>query len=90
MRIKNKSRFIISMTIIFLGVFFLISMITNKVFSHEDIRYKKICVSNGDTLWSIASELDGNINKNIYEIKKVNNLEKSNLYIGQELLIPII
>ncbi|MBQ9267755.1 MAG: LysM peptidoglycan-binding domain-containing protein [Clostridia bacterium] len=64
-------------------------MLTNIVFSHEETKYEKVLVSNGDTLWSIASSLEGNINRNIYEIKKVNNLEKSNLYVGQELLIPM-
>ena len=90
MRIKNKARFIITMSIIFLGVFFIVSMLTTKVFSYEKVQYSKVIVSNGDTLWSIAGEMKGNINKNIYEIKKVNNLEQSNLYVGQELLIPVM
>ena len=89
MRIKSKSRFIISTSIIFLLMFLLISLFTNKVFSHEETKYEKVIVSDGDTLWSIASTLDGNINRNIYDIKSINGLEKSNIYVGQELLIPI-
>lgn len=89
MRIKNKVRFIISMSLIFLVMFLLVNMLTTKVFSHEEPRYEKVLVSNGDTLWTIAKGLDGDINKNIYEIKRVNNLEKSNIYVGQELLIPM-
>jgi LysM repeat protein len=46
-------------------------------------------VSKGDTLWSIASELNGNIRENIYEIKKINNLKTSYIYEGQELQLPI-
>ena len=45
-------------------------------------------VSQGDTLWSIASGLKGNVNENIYNIKKLNNLDSSNIFIGQELVIP--
>lgn len=89
MRIKNKGRFIISMSIIFLILFIIFNMITTKVFSYEEQKLEKVIVSNGDTLWSIAKGLDGDINRNIFEIKRINNLEKSNLFVGQELLIPV-
>ena len=32
-------------------------------------------VKNGDTLWSIASSLEGNVRENIYNIKEANNLQ---------------
>lgn len=89
MRIKNLKRFIISMTILFTIISFLCSLLTNKVFSYTLPKYEKIVVSKGDTLWSIASELNGNIRENIYKIKKINNLETSYIYEGQELQIPI-
>ncbi len=88
MRIKNMPRFIFSMSVIFIIIVSIISMITTKVLSYEKPVYEKIIVSRGDTLWSIASNLTGNINKNIYQIQEINNLENANLYIGQELLIP--
>ncbi len=88
MRIVNLPRFIISLTVIVLILSFFTSMLTNKVFSATPITYDEIVVSEGDTLWSIAMSLEGNINKNIYEIKKVNGLDNSIIYIGQELLIP--
>ena len=88
MRIKNKKRFILSLTILFVLISFLCSMITTKVFSHTAAEYKEIIVSKGDTLWSIASNLKGNINENIYEIKKINKLENSYIYVGQELSVP--
>ncbi len=89
MRIKNLKRFIISMTILFTIISFLCSLLTNKVFSYTAPEYEKIVVSKGDTLWSIASELNGNIRENIYEIKKINNLKTSYIYEGQELQLPI-
>ena len=88
MRIKNKKRFILSLTVLFALISFLCSMVTSKVFSHTAQEYKEIVVSEGDTLWSIASKLDGNINENIYKIRKINNLNDSYIYAEQELIIP--
>lgn len=88
MRIKNKKRFIISLTILFVLISFICNVVTNKVFSYTSLEYAEITVSQGDTLWSIASKMDGDINKNIYEIKKVNNLKTSYIYAGQTLIIP--
>lgn len=89
MRIVNFPRFILSMSIIVCIVSFIISMVTTQVFSAEPTKYDTIIVSEGDTLWSIALDLEGNIDKNIYEIKKANKLNSSIIYVGQELLIPI-
>ena len=88
MRIKNIKRFILSLTILFVLISFLCSMICSKVFSYTAPKYNEIIVSEGDTLWSLASCLKGNINENVYEIKKINNLKDSYIYVGQELLIP--
>ena len=70
----------------------------SKTLSHSNTTYKTIYVSSGDTLWTIAKEEKNN---NIYfeskdvrnivdEIKYANNLNESNLKIGQELSIPVI
>jgi LysM repeat protein len=88
MRIVNLPRFIISMIIIVCILSFITSMLTTKVFSATPIQYENIVVSEGDTLWSIANNIGGNVNKNIYEIKRINRLESSMIYIGQELQIP--
>lgn len=53
--------------------------------------YYVITVESGDTLWSIASEYGSNRNdvrQLIYEISNLNELESSEIYIGQQLLIP--
>ncbi len=88
MKIVNLPRFIISMIIIVCILSFITSMLTTRVFSAASIQYDSIVVSEGDTLWSIANNIGGNVNKNIYEIKEINNLENSIIYVGQELKIP--
>lgn len=88
MRIKNVKRFTISLTILFVIISFLCSMITTKVFSYTAPKYDKIIISEGDTLWSIASKLKGNINENIYNIKEINGLKTAYIYVGQEILVP--
>ena len=40
------------------------------LFSYEREIYENVIVCNGETLWSIASGLDGNVHENIYNIKK--------------------
>ena len=90
LKIKNKARFTFSMFILFVIIISLFSMVTTKVFSYQEPKYSEITVSYGDTLWSIAKKLDGNINENIFNIQKINNLENCNIYEGQTLLIPVI
>lgn len=88
LKIKNKVRFTISIVILFAFAFSIFSSITSKVFSYQQPKYTEITISYGDTLWSIAKELDGKINENIYKIQKLNNLENCNIYEGQKLIIP--
>ncbi len=89
MKIVNFPRFIIAVSIFACIVSFAISMATSQVFSAEPIEYNSIVVAKGDTLWSIASELEGNTKENIYNIQIKNDLNGSIIYEGQELLIPI-
>lgn len=52
---------------------------------------KTIIVAPGDTLWSIAlAHPDGNgdIQRRIYELKKRNGLDSSNIVPGMSLIVP--
>lgn len=96
-KIVNFRKFLISNVILLIVVFGCISVILNKVYSHSEQNYKTIYTEEGDTLWNIANiEKENNLhykNKDIRyivdDIKQTNNLQVSNLKIGQKLLVPI-
>lgn len=98
MKIKNKRKFITSMSILLIIVFILLSLIYNKTYSNTYTQYKKEIICKGDTLWSIAEDEKNNnkyfegkdIRYIIYEIQNLNNLENNDLQIGDTLLIPSI
>lgn len=94
MKIINRKKFIRGLLIL-IG---LISLFACKsTFSFSTPNYKKVYVTNNETLWEIAQ--DEAINNNYYRgkdiraivdsIKNINNLKESTLYEGQELLIAI-
>lgn len=98
MKIVNKKKFIRSVSITLGLIIFLILLLMNTSFSHTEIIYKKISVISGDTLWSIAKQErnnnlyfeDKDIRDIVNEIKYINNLNSSNLNVGDELTIPTI
>ena len=93
MRIVNKRKFIKSIfTLIFITIiaFMCLSSITNKdeVISSQ-IQYT---VSKCERLWDIAEQYkrpDQDIREYIYEIRKLNNMENSTIYEGQEIIIIV-
>lgn len=98
MRITNIKKFIRSILLI-IGFVLLISLLISKAtLSHNEIEYKKICVSEGDTLWNIAksNQINNTYYKNkdiryiISDLIEINNLENCNIKVNQELLIPTI
>ena len=96
-RIVNVKRFILSSTILFLLIVLALSAIINITYSCNETDFKTIYVTEGDTLWKIAEKEKANnmyyenkdIRDIIYDIKNINELNISNLRIGQELKIPI-
>ena len=61
--------------------------------SNGNIQYDVITVEKNDTLWSLVEKhypnYVGNKQKVIYRIKKINHLDNSMLFIGQELKMPL-
>lgn len=93
----NRKKIILSIVIIFLLVICLIMIMGNgNTLSHTEMRLKTIFVSSGETLWEIATiESQNNeyyakcdIRFIVKDIKKINSLETSSLYEGQQLFIP--
>lgn len=98
MKIKNLKKFIRGILII-LGIILILSLIFVKsTLSYSTKEYKIISVKTGDTLWSIASDMQENntyykgkdIRYIIGDLKEINNLKNSTLYVNQELQIPVI
>lgn len=94
-KIANKRRFYTFITLTFLLIIGLISMIftKEKVYSSvQKIQYYEVEVVEGDTLWTIVSryisERD-DMQKIIYDIKKFNCMESSLIYPGDIIKIPI-
>lgn len=98
LRITNLSKFIRSILIILGLIICICIFISNTSFSHADISYKTIYVSNGDTLWNIAKEEkesnsyyeNKDIRDIINNIKSINKLNSSDLATNQSLVIPYI
>lgn len=88
MRIKNKFKFIRSIAIL---IFLLIAFFNISVAkSNEEAEIISYTVSKGETLWSIAEEYktkNEDPRQYIYDIKKLNNMDNSNIYEGQILQI---
>ncbi|MGN1270999.1 MAG: LysM peptidoglycan-binding domain-containing protein [Clostridia bacterium] len=98
MKIVNIKKFIRSMTIVLLIIVGLSLIISKSAYSKGEKQYKTIHVSKGDTLWNIAKNNQEcndyykgkDIRYIVNDIAQINNIEKSNLKIGQELIIPVI
>lgn len=96
MKIVNMKKFI-RMVLILIGIIAIFAiMFVSKSYSKGEVKEKTIFVSNGDTLWNIASqEQETNnyysykdIRDIVYDIRKLNNLDNSEtLKIGQKLVI---
>lgn len=97
-RIINSPKFIFTSLFILGGLIVLSLFISKSTLSHGETSYRKIYVSSGDTIWNIAEEErctnkyydNKDIRYIVENLKQTNNLNNSELKIGQELLIPII
>lgn len=56
-----------------------------------DVPTRTVVVSEGDTLWAIASEVaeEGEIREMVHRIQKLNSLPGPSLVEGQELAVPV-
>lgn len=95
MKIVNKKKFIKRIRLLIAIIIVFIVFMCNITFSHSEVKYKTIYVSDGDTLWSIAKneKLNNKLYANmdireiINKIKEINKLKNGNVVVGQELII---
>lgn len=90
----DYKRVLVNISII-LMMFVLFNFVSNYIFGDKHVETTSFVVGNNDTLWDIAKNVcnnsteDINIQNVVIEIKNLNNLKSSNIYLGQELQIPI-
>ena len=64
----------------------------NDIMTQPNIEIDKVIVQNGDTLWNLAKRYYGentDLREVIYEIRKINNMNNSDIRPGQKIKIPL-
>ena len=99
-KIKNKTNFKIRNMLLLLLAIMAVNAIffNNNSYSKVEVSYKTELISSGDTLWSIARResqnnkyyQDKDLREIVYNLKQVNNLQTSDLSVGQKIKIPKI
>lgn len=90
----DVKRIITNIAIILIFIL-MMNLISNFTFGNKHIDTKQITVRSNDTLWKIAQDVCDdaseplNVQNVVIEIKNINNLQSSNIYLGQVLEIPI-
>ncbi len=90
--IKRFRAFIFSLVLITsLLIFMIILSSFTKVYSDNILKFEHVYVEKGDNLWKIASQYNNNqrIDDFIRTIERLNNIENSEIYPGDTLVIPI-
>ncbi len=101
MKIVNVKKFVRSIAILIGIVIAIILFFPKATLSHNEnghSNYENISVAQGDTLWSIASYQQENnpyytekdVRDIILELKKVNQLNNSDLQVGQTIKVPVL
>lgn len=96
---KNKKiyinyRVLISNVLIILAIIFIFNTFNNDAIGKRQFVTKSYTINQNDTLWNIAIDIcknndDLNIQNVISDIEKVNNMQNSNIYSGQEIKLPV-
>jgi hypothetical protein len=94
-RLTRRGRlvvFLLALAFVLTAAIFLGTRSTATNESGTEIPTKLVMVGPGETLWSIASELaeDGEVRDMVDQIERLNALDDSMLYAGQELHVPVV
>lgn len=93
-RRKQKSNKVVVNILFILGLLFIYTLFTNFNLADKQITTNEVVVQSDDTIWNLAKNAckdneNLNVQNVVIEIKKINNLESSNIYVGQVLNIPV-
>lgn len=91
---RKKYNKIVVNVLFILSVLFIVTLFTNFNLANKQIKTNKIVVQTDDTIWNLAKRAcknnkDLNIQNVVIQIKEINNLSSSDIYVGQVLNIPI-
>ena len=96
MKIVNRRKFFRMVILTVFIITFVILIFSNNSYSKGEVKEKVLYISEGDTLWNIATyEKENNayyeqkdIRDIVYEIKKINNIDNSNsIQVGQKIVL---
>ena len=92
MKRNNKRR--VKMVIFIFGVLMVYTFFTSFQVGKKQIETYELEVNSNDTIWNIANTIcknndNLNVQNVVLEIKDINNLSTSDIYVGQTLNIPI-
>lgn len=96
LKIVNMKKFIRSLVIVMISILFLLFVSFSNTYSKGEVRYREQYIYEGDTLWSIAEQEakenkyyeNEDIRNIVNEIRHINNMDNSNLKVGQKIQIP--
>ncbi len=93
LRIVNKFRFIMALTILLLlvGTVLFASFGGARAYSKDPEEFIIHTVDHNETIWSIAEQYhhkDKDIRKLVYEIGEENQIQNQIIFVGQTLKIP--
>lgn len=91
MRLTRKGKKCLLFVLVTILLTTIVAMNIGASASEESVQYISHIVEPNDTLWGIAEEYgtDGDIRKTIYDIKRLNQLDGSDLVVGTRILIAV-
>ena len=94
-RLTRRGRlvvFLLALGFVLTAAIFLGTRSTATNESGPEVQTELVMVGPGETLWSIASDLaeDGEVRDMVDQIERLNALDSSMLYAGQELHVPVV
>lgn len=90
---KRSLKLLFKNVLILFLLIVILHVIFNSLFAKKEFKTKELVIMPGDTLWSVANDLVDENNTDIYrimyDIKEINNMSESILYVGQTIYVPI-